>query len=225
MPIKLSATINADGTISTTATEDKSDAARAGRYLGPAICDRQVTELTGLARGLIADGKLCDTEISFLHRWLAATEGVHSHPMISLLIDRIEASLADGIIDDEERADLHDTLNKLTGSDFELGEVLKSTTLPLCDPAPELTFAGQRYCFTGTFSFGKRKDCEAEVVARGGRCGAVAWSTNVLVIGEYATESWAQSSFGRKIEQAVEWRKEGAPIRIVSEEHWRRHLG
>lgn len=200
------------------------DAARAGRYLGAAISDRQVTEMTGLARGLIADGHLCDAEINFLHKWLAASDGVHSHPLLGALIRRVEAAVADGVIDDDERRDLHDTLSRLTGSDFELGEVLKATTLPLDDPAPALTFAGQRYCFTGTFTFGKRRDCEAEVLARGGKCGAIALSTNVLVIGEYATASWAQSSFGRKIEQAAEWRTEGAPIRIVSEQHWRQHL-
>ncbi|RCW84869.1 BRCT domain-containing protein [Paracoccus lutimaris] len=201
-----------------------SDAARAGRYLGAAICDRQVTELTGIARGLIADGHLSDAEIVFLHKWLAANEGVHSHPMVSRLIQRIEESAADKVIDEDERRDLHDTLNRLTGNDFELGEVLKSTTLPLDNPAPALTFERQRYCFTGTFVTGTRKQCEAEVISRGGRCGTIAWSTNVLVIGEYATASWAQSSFGRKIEQAVEWQNQGSPIRIVSEAHWRQHI-
>lgn len=62
--------------------------------------------------------------------------------------------LADGVADVEECRDLLDTMNNFSNRDFELGEVLKSTKLPLCDPAPVLAFEGYRYCFTGTFSFG-----------------------------------------------------------------------
>ncbi len=36
----------------------------------------------------------------------------------------------------------------------------------------------------------------------------------------YATESWAQSAFGRKIEKAAEMRAGGHAIRIVGEAHW-----
>ncbi len=42
----------------------------------------------------------------------------------------------------------------------------------------------------------------------------------MLVIGAYATDSWAHSSFGRKIEKALEIREEGSQISIVSELHW-----
>jgi hypothetical protein len=41
------------------------------------------------------------------------------------------------------------------------------------------------------------------------------------VIGEYATDAWQNSSFGRKIEKAVAMREAGSPISIVSEAHWR----
>jgi len=40
------------------------------------------------------------------------------------------------------------------------------------------------------------------------------------VLGAYATESWAHSSFGRKIEKAVDMRFSGVPIPIVGENHW-----
>ena len=201
-----------------------SDTARNGQFLGQRINEKQTHEVIGLARGLLADGHLNDAEIQFLQRYLAASDAAHENPLISKLILRIDEVLADGVVTEEERSDLTSVMTALTANDFELGEVLKSTSLPLCDPAPQLNFSGARMCFTGTFTFGKRTECETAVAALGAVCGSLTKKTGYLVIGEYATESWKFSSFGNKIMQAVEWRDEGVPIRIVSEQHWRKHL-
>lgn len=201
------------------------DAARDGRFLRGNIGDRQITELVGVARGLVADGELNDIEIEFLHRWLVANAAAQANPMIGLLLERIRDIYADGYVDESERADLTDLLTQLTGNDFELGEVLKSTTLPVTDPAPNLEFEGRTFCFTGTFSYGKRAQCEDIVRRYGANCSSqVTHGTNYLVIGEYATASWQHSSFGRKIEQALALREKGIPIAIVAEHHWRDYI-
>lgn len=191
---------------------------------GDRITARQVDELVGLARGVAADGDLNLAEVEFLQKWLAANLAVSNQPLIGTLYRRINDVLADGQMDAEEKALLLDTLNSFSSRDFELGEVLKSSTLPLCDPAPSLSFAGRSYCFTGTFIYGQRKACEAAVVDRGGRARGLGRKTDVLVIGAYATESWKHSTFGNKILQACEWREQGQPLAIVSEQHWTRHL-
>lgn len=202
------------------------DAARNGKFSEARINDRQVTELVGLARGLLADGVLDDGEIHFLHKWLAANTGVSANPLIRNLLDQIESILADGVVDDDERSDLFATLSAFAATDFEIGEVLKATTLPLCNPVPKIGFKGKRFTFTGTFVFGKRKDCEAAVAKLGATAGGLTQKTSFLVIGEYATDSWIQASFGRKIEKAVEMRDDkGIPISIVSEAQWRERLG
>jgi hypothetical protein len=191
---------------------------------GDRITDRQIDELVGLARGIAADGAINQAEVEFLQKWLAANMGISDQPMIRRLYDRVNGMLADGIADPEECRDLLDTLNSFSDRDFELGEVMKATTLPLCDPAPSLTFKDRRYCFTGAFNLGGRKDCEPAVTWRGGECGSLTRSTDVLVIGLYATESWKHSSFGTKIMKAVDLRENGVPLAIVSEKWWRQHL-
>ncbi len=188
------------------------------------ITARQIDELVGLARGVAADGDLNQAEVEFLQKWLAANAAVSEQPLIRTLYSRINEVLADGVLDAEEKAVLLETLNSFSSRDFELGEVLKSSTLPLCDPAPTLSFPRRTYCFTGTFIYGQRKHCEQAVTERGGFCGGLSRKTEVLVVGAYATESWKHSSFGNKILQASDWRDQGAPITIVSEEHWTRHL-
>ncbi|KPU83715.1 NAD-dependent DNA ligase [Marinosulfonomonas sp. PRT-SC04] len=194
---------------------------RDGQFHGKEIADRQTTQLIGMAQGMIADGKLVDAEIHFLHKWLVANESVRSNPLISILIARIDEILADGIIDEDERESLRETMTSLTAADFELGEIAKSTDLPVCDPAPEIHFDNTRFCFTGTFTFGKRKDCEGAVAELGANAGSLTKKTDFLVIGEYATASWKQEAFGRKIEKAVEMRENGDPIFIITEAHWR----
>lgn len=194
------------------------------RLGGDRITSRQIDELVGLARGVAADGDLNHQEVEFLQKWLAANVEVSQNPLIGTLYERINDVLSDGVLDAEEKALLLDTLECFSSRDFELGEVLKASTLPLCDPPPALSFANRTYCFTGTFVFGQRKACEAAVSERGGFAAGLSRKTDILVIGAYATESWKHSSFGNKILQAVTWRGEGRPISIVSEEHWTRHL-
>lgn len=191
---------------------------------GDRIQSRQIDELIGLAKGLVADGAINPSEIEFLEKWLVSHVSISHQPLIAILYERVRNILADGIADQDECADLLATLTAFSAGDYELGEALKATSLPLCDPPPKLEFSGRMYCFTGTFNFGQRRHCEAEVAARGGICGSLKRSTNFLVIGAYATESWKHSSFGNKILRAVEMRDVGLPIAIVSEKHWASHL-
>lgn len=185
---------------------------------------RQIDELIGIARGLTADGQLNQPEIEFLQSWLAMNCAISDQPVINILYQRINGILADGIADAEETAELLETLRRFTGDKMELGEMAKASDLPVCNPAPPLSFSGMRYCFTGTFNFGQRKHCESAVLGRGANVGSLTQKTDVLVIGAYATESWKHSSFGNKILQACEWRERGVPIIIVTEAHWVFHL-
>ena len=191
---------------------------------GQRISARQIDELTGMARGLCADGVLNQAEVEFLQKWLAVNASVSGHPVIGGLYRRVNDILGDGVADAEERSELLVTLNDFSDGTFELGEALKSTTLPICNPAPDLAFSNLRYCLTGTFGFGSRSKCEQVIRDRGGRCASLTQKTDVLVIGIYATESWKHSSYGNKILKACEMRDSGTPISIVGEQHWLRFL-
>lgn len=188
------------------------------------IANRQVDELIGLARGLVADGDLNNAEVEYLHAWLVANLDVLDNPVVGILYDRFAEALKDGVIDAEERQQLFEVVSDFANAKNGLGEEMMPSDLPLCKPAPKIDFAGRRYAFTGTFMFGKRKECEAAVLERGSLVGGIAQSTNILVVGAYCTPSWKHSSFGNKILQAVEWRKTGFPISIISEHHWVDHL-
>jgi NAD-dependent DNA ligase len=188
------------------------------------ISNRQVNGLIGIARGIAADGSINQAEVEFLQKWLANNVDISGQPVIRTLYRRVEEILADGSLDDDEKVELLETLGRFADRDFELGEVLKSSSLPLCDPLPKLSFPARNYCFTGTFNYGDRKRCEAAVRALGAEAGPLTKSTHVLVVGIYATDSWKHSAFGNKILKAVQLRDKGHPINIVSEVHWIKHL-
>lgn len=190
------------------------------------VDDRQIDTLIGLAKGLLADGALVQAEAEFLLTWLVQSRQASNHPVIINLYDRVRAMLQDGVLDGEERAELMSLLQRLTGAPAELGEISKTSSLPLCQPAPEVAFDGRSFLFTGTCAFGSRTVCEAEVIARGGTIAAgVNKKLNYLILGTYVTDSWIHETFGRKIEKAMEYRSSGVPLSIITEAHWARAGG
>ena len=155
------------------------------RFNHAGIDDRQISELIGLAHGIIADGVVNQSEADYLHKWLGAREHITDNPVIRLLNERVRHILADGVLDAEEAADLLVTLTAFAGGDFEKGEITKATSLPLCDPAPTMSFIDATICFTGTFAFGTRKECENAAFAHGAIPGNLTAKTRYLVIGLY----------------------------------------
>jgi len=185
--------------------------------------DRDVSELLGLAKGMLSDGVVSDDEARYLRDWsLNHPEAMQQWPT-SIVFARLHHFYADGRIDDEERAELNDLLASLVGGTASLLLGFEgASTLPLDKPPPLICWGGDEvYVFTGKFAYGTRKHCEREVVQRDSRCESdVTRRTTFLVIGTFGSEDWAHTSYGRKIQRAVELRAAGFPLRIVGEDHW-----
>ena len=97
----------------------------------------------------------------------------------------------------------------------------RSTSLPLNKPTPNIIFHGKNFVMTGRFVFGNDMDCEEAVLELGGSVGeAPGEDTDYLVIGEMCSPDWEHTTFGRKIEQAVELRESGSKLAIISEQDW-----
>jgi hypothetical protein len=91
------------------------------------IGSRQIDELIGIARGLVADNHISQGEVEFLQNWLAANLHISDQPVIRVLYKRISEMLADGLVDEEEKSELLATLNQFSNRDIGgLGEILKS---------------------------------------------------------------------------------------------------
>lgn len=184
--------------------------------------ERGVDELIGLCKGIIADGRVEPDEAQFLKSWLENNSEVAKVWPAKVLAERIAIIFADGVVDEEEQTDLAELLTKFTGvmPGFSNAEQL-ATRLPIDDPAPGVEFPGKKFCLTGKFIFGSRMRCEKVIVAKGGiiRVQPEA-DSDYLVIGALGSSEWIHSSYGRKIEQVLENRRNGANTLIIAEEHW-----
>ncbi len=189
------------------------------------ITDRAIQEMLGMAKGMVCDGEVTEEECKAFARWLTANPHVTSTWPGSVLAERILSVFEDGIVTKDERHELYELMCDTVGDGGNAQALAAnfSTRLPFDDPVPTIRFDSPPFVFTGTFCFGTRAKCEAEVIQRGGKC----WPRIVrqpltLVIGRLATQAWIQSDYGRKIEKAVEYRSAGVGIQIVGEESWTR---
>jgi len=187
---------------------------------------RAADELIGMSAGLIADGTINQKEAEFLKAWIETNLPHLDDPVVNIIYRRLANMLSDGILQPEEGAELLELLHKFTGPTLATTKpYVAPSTLPLCDPAPDITWLGRCFLFTGTMAFGPRKDCEALVLERGGLIGAsVSKKVHYLVVGSVGNDQWLHSTYGTKIRKAVELREAGAPLSIISENHWQECL-
>lgn len=183
---------------------------------------RDVCELLGIVKGVLFDGVFSDDEARALARWMETHPDAHADWAVRTVWERLNRAMVDGVIDDGERADLVATMDALVGGTMTtVTGTDAATSLPLDDPLPVVEWTGHLYIFTGKFAYGTREACEREVEQRGGACtGSITRRTTYLVIGTFGSRDWATTSYGRKIQAAVDLRTRGTPLRIVCEDHW-----
>ena len=192
------------------------------RFNADRVQDRKVDELIGLCRGVTADGSIVKSEAEYIIKWLESNDTIINDYPANILYDRIKEMLSDDVLDDDEQKELLEMLDSLTG-DKPIHESIESmsSTLPLNNPSPDVLIEGNTFVLTGTFVSGKRADVERLLKDLGGLTGKnVTNTTKYLVIGIIGSDNWIHSSFGRKIEKAVDLREgKDTGICIISEEH------
>lgn len=180
---------------------------------------RSASEVVGFLKGILADGLVSEAEVISLAKWLCSNAENSEWP-VGFIVERVGRAMQDGVIDSHELADLKELLEKVIGGPPDDLEN-RPTRLPLTQPAPPIQFSGRLFVFTGRFVLGGRKYCEELVVERGGLCRpSVTKRTDYLVIGEFSSRDWLETTYGRKILTAVEYADGGLPISIIEEKHF-----
>jgi NAD-dependent DNA ligase len=185
--------------------------------------DRGMDELIGITRGVLADGSLVVQEARFLFDWLTRNEPVRQDFFGKTIYEALRKALADDELSAEEEDALIEILLRFVGpSSEELpGESCYSTSLPFDDPPPAVKLGEKSFCFTGTFLFGTRCQCQKAITSWGGVIHKYPiHATDYLVIGDLGSRDWIHSTSGRKIERAIEIRSKGYPIKLIGEQHW-----
>ena len=189
---------------------------------------KAIDQLCGICAGILADGEVVEKEAKFFADW--ASQHAPQEPVwpFTEILGRIGRIYADGRCDEEERLELKSIMEALCGyTDQADATESYASSLPLSSPVPDpVTFEGNQFVITGRFAFGTRRKVFAAIESKGGHASDSfpTSTTNFLVVGTFASRDWAQSSFGRKIERAVELRESGSGLAIIAESHWTRFI-
>lgn len=175
----------------------------------------------GILKGLVADQRLNDGEIAYLHEWLQKNDAASCDAIAAELTNMVKSVVADGIITEAEREYLIEKVTAIAGNEPGTTAHANPVASYVFDHVDGVTFEGCSFCFTGDFAHGERDACERAVNVRGGIAHAsVTKQTHYLVVGKLGSPYWSQGSYGTKTEHAVRLKQRGAAIIIIPEDVW-----
>jgi hypothetical protein len=172
-----------------------------------------------LLAGIAADNVISTNELIGLSDWLSEHEYLRKCWPYDEIDSLITSVLADKKIDATEHELLLSFFAEFAHSEVNKRNNPSDVTLPgICSVSPAIEFSNTVFCFTGETSKMSRDDLLDAVATRGGRTVTnVSKVINYLVIGAAGNPCWKYACYGRKIEQAMNYRKEGYPIVLVHE--------
>ncbi|HUJ73698.1 MAG TPA: hypothetical protein VL359_02525, partial [bacterium] len=185
-----------------------------------------LTELIGVCKGVIADGKVVPEEAEYLRDWLARNAQVAHLWPADVLSRRLADVFADGKVDEQEQADLLELLTKITADQPRISQAQAlAVPLPLDVPEPAVEFGKRRFCLAGKFLYGPPAKCRQAVTQRGGSVQVrPSAHTDYVVIGALNSADWNACADADKIRSALRFKQHGQPLYIISEEHWNASL-
>lgn len=184
--------------------------------------EAQINELIGLISGIVADSVITNSEIEKLTGWLTHNHHIKNEWPANIIIQRLTDILDDGIITEDERIGLIETIKQITGVRFdESGSAHGTSTEFFEDSIEAIVHIDSCFCFTGKFVSGPRKSIEDSAKDKGATTKKdVSQNVDYLVVGTLASRDWRFSSHGRKIEKAFKLKEKGSTINIITEETW-----
>lgn len=178
--------------------------------------------LEGLCKGVASDYSLNDDEIHYLNWFLSSNSALKSNYPGKHLYQLVSSILSDGVITDDERDTLLHEITAFTGSNISEGVVDGYSTSSPVEIIDNFKTDKTKVCLTGKFLCGTRRQCENDLTKAGCKIvDRITQDLDYLIIGALSSKDWKFQSFGRKIEQAVDYRdNKGIGLKIISEEHW-----
>lgn len=182
--------------------------------------------LFGLFHGVMADGKLTDDEIKKIQKWVRDNDFMQGCYPFDEIRSLLSTVLFDGIVTTEERglliafmSEFIDTSESYNLSEHEMESLrTKYSISGICSLCDEIDFEDHLFCFTGKSSQASRKEIVSAINYHGGKYNdRITKNTDYLIVGSLGNPCWAYSCYGRKVEEAVNIRKNGGKIKIISE--------
>jgi len=180
--------------------------------------------LQGLCHGILADGEITDKEIFDLDKWLDQNEHLNTYYPYDEIRSLVLSIVSDGKVTEDERLVLKAYFSQfvnLANSDIQqkIKEDTKEVNISgLCTSEPVVNFDGKTFCITGVLKNETKESLKLKITNLGGiTTDSVTKKTDYLVVADNGNPAWAFSCYGRKVEKAVNMRKEGHVITLIHE--------
>lgn len=180
--------------------------------------------LQGICHGILADGIINEKEIRDLEEWLEQNTHLNTYYPYDEIRSLILSIVSDGIIEEEETLILKAYINQFVNiENKEIAEQIDRETFDInisghCTSDPNIEIDGKTFCVTGVLKNGNRKELENLISDLGGiPTNSVTKKTDYLIVGDNGNQAWAFACYGRKVEKALEMRKDGHQICLVHE--------
>lgn len=179
-----------------------------------------IQKLHGLLAGIIADRQITLGEVQGLRAWMDEHEelkGAWPYDEVDAVLLQV---LADGQVDDEEERFLMQLFKDICGAGESIDSpgMISTTLSGICSACPQIEFTGKYFCFTGNSKRANRTKMQNQAELLGAVCKrGVTKDLDFLVVSDQANPAWAYAAYGRKVEKAVQLRKQGLPLMIVHE--------
>lgn len=180
--------------------------------------------LQGICHGILADGIINEKEIRDLEEWLEQNTHLNTYYPYDEIRSLMLSILSDGIIEEEEILILKAYLNQFVN--IENKEISKKIDKEIadinisghCSSEPNIDFDAKTFCVTGVLKSGNRSELEKLISDLGGiPTKRVTKKTDYLIVGDNGNQAWAFACYGRKVEKALEMRKNGHQICLIHE--------
>ncbi|HEX7046377.1 MAG TPA: BRCT domain-containing protein [Gammaproteobacteria bacterium] len=182
-----------------------------------------IQRLHAVLGGIASDSSITKKELEGLSEWLSDHDYLQCTWPYEEVMSLVVGVLRDKKVDAQE----HKLLTKFFG---EFTALLDDRTITnprfskegniigLCAVGPEIRFENKAFCLTGASTRYSRKVFSEVLSELGARVvSSVSKKLDYLIIGADGNPCWAYACYGRKVEAAVDLRREGARLLLVHE--------
>jgi hypothetical protein len=191
---------------------------RSNEYYSLVSTDMQ--HLQPILSAIASDGTVAEAEVEQLSMWLAEREHLRKCWPYDEMDSLLTTTMHDQSIDPNEHKALLEFCSTFTTSelDFETPHVTARMMSDIFAVSTVISFDEYSFCFTGESKRATRDEMKSMAQDRGAKVvESVFPELDYLVVGVGGNPCWAYSSYGRRIEKAMELRRQGSQLLIVHE--------
>lgn len=179
-----------------------------------------IQSLTGIIKGITIDNEINFKELEYLDQWMEEHDFLKNTWPYDELYNLTTSIIQDRVITIEEHKSLFNFCKALVGdnADNSNSDMISSLKTGFYQIDPTIIIQENTFCITGISKKFKRKEIAEKIELYGGFVVEnINSKLNYLVVCDEKNSCWAFTCYGRKIEEAIKYRKQGKKLIIVHE--------